>query len=47
MKIARMIELEVNLFFFRVKKIGEYIKMYREWWLFVGKEVRDNYYNSL
>lgn len=43
--IIRYLELEVNLFVFRILKISEYIKMYKKWWVFVGKKIRDDYYN--
>jgi len=46
MNIIKIIELEVRLFFFRVKKISEYVKMYKKWWIFVGKKIRDDYYND-
>jgi hypothetical protein len=46
MNFIKIIDLEVNLFFFRIKKIGEYARMYKEWWVFVGKKVGDDYYNA-
>lgn len=46
MNIIKVVELEINLFFFRINKISEYVKMYRKWWVFVGEEIRDDYYNA-
>lgn len=43
MKTIRIIKLEVNLFVFRIKKISKYVKMYFEWWRFVGEKVRSDF----
>jgi len=44
--IEALVSFEINLLLFRLKKFGEYIKMYFTWWRFAGKQARDKFYRS-
>jgi len=37
---------EYRLFLFRIRKLSEHVKIYRKWWVFVGKYSRDRFYKK-
>jgi hypothetical protein len=42
----KIIEFEINLFLFKIRKIRKFINMYCKWSVFVSKKVRSSYYNK-